>query len=331
MTETVLVTGGTGFIAGWCVAALQERGYDVRTTVRDPRTAPSHHVAEPSHHVADLTRDEGWDQAVAGCDYVLHVASLVTTAATDPDALVAPARDGTLRVLRAAVRAGVRRVVFTSSAAASSPRSTEPDGVTDETLWTNTDDPGLTPYRRSKPLAERAAFDFIAEHGGDTELSTVLPGWVLGPFSGRPPGNLGSLQVVQRLLSGQLPGVPRVGFEVVDVRDIADLHIRAMTDPAAAGERFLGTGEFLWMAEMAEILRDRLGSAASRVPTQPLPDDMVRTAAQHDPDLGTIVANLGRRRIRSSDKARRLLGWATRPAADAVEASGRDLVAATER
>ncbi|MEV6636767.1 NAD-dependent epimerase/dehydratase family protein [Actinoplanes sp. NPDC051470] len=323
MSERVLVTGGSGFLAGWCVVALQERGYDVRTTVRDRSRAPQGTEAIE----ADLTRDEGWDEAVDGCDYVLHVASPVTTGEADPgdpDALVAPAREGTLRVLRAAVAAGVRRVVVTSSAAAASPHSETPDGVTDETLWTDVSDPLSTPYRRSKPLAERAAWDFIAASGGPTELSTVLPGWVLGPVRG-PLANLGSLRAVDDLITGRMPGLPRVGFEVVDVRDIADLHLRAMVDPAAAGERFLGTGEFLWMAEIARLLRERLGDAASRVPTQPLPDEVVRQAAIADPDLGALVVNLGHRRIRSSDKARRLLGWAARPAAEAVEASGRTL------
>ncbi|MFG1604755.1 hypothetical protein [Actinoplanes sp. NPDC049265] len=153
----------------------------------------------------------------------------------------------------------------------------------------------------------------------------MLPGWVLGPL--RPPvGPLGSVQVVQRLLSGTMPGVPRVGFEVVDVRDIADLHVRAMVEPAAAGERFLGTGPFLWQVEIAEILRSRLGERAARVPTQPIPDELVRAAAATDPDLGTIVVNLGRRRIRSSAKAQRLLGWTVGDPADAIEASGRSLI-----
>ncbi|GIJ45367.1 dihydroflavonol-4-reductase [Virgisporangium aliadipatigenens] len=329
MTERVLVTGGSGFLAGWCVSALLDRGYEVRTTVRDPGRAPAGTEAV----VADLMRDDGWAAAAEGCDYVLHVASPVLTGdtdPTDPHALVGPAREGTLRVLRAAVAAKVRRVVVTSSAAAASAHSSTPDAVTDETLWTDPDDPVLTPYRRAKPIAERAAWDFIAEHGGATELSTVLPGWVLGPVQG-PLANLGSLRLVDDLLAGRMPGLPRVGVEVVDVRDIADLHVRAMTDPAAAGERFLGTGPFLWMAEIAEILRERLGEDAARVPTQPLPDEVIRHAATTDPDLGTLIATLGHKRIRSSAKAHRLLGWTTRPAPDAVEASARTLLQSVHR
>ncbi|GAA0517524.1 dihydroflavonol-4-reductase [Paractinoplanes deccanensis] len=320
MGETVLVTGGSGFIGSWCAAELLERGYQVRTTVRDPARAP----AGTRAFLADLTRDDGWDEAVAGCDFVLHVASPVTTSDSDPGALVAPAREGTLRVLRAAVRAGVRRVVYTSSSAAATPRATDPDGVTDETLWTDPDGPGVSPYRRSKVLAERAAWDLMAREGGSTELSTVLPGWTLGPLP-PTPGRLGSLQVVQRLLNGSLIGLPRLGFEIVDVRDIADLHLRAMTHPAAAGQRFLGTGDFLWMTEIARIVRSLPGVDVRRVPRRRLPDLVVKLAARRDADLRTTVPNLGHRRIRSSAKARRMLGWTTRPPAEAIEASARGL------
>ena len=326
MSESVLVTGGSGFIGGWCVATLLERGYEVRTTVRDATRAP----AGTRAFAADLTSDDGWAEAVAGCDYVLHVASPVVTGSGDPDALIGPAREGTLRVLRAAVEAGVRRVVLTSSAAAAGARISDPDGVTDETLWTDPDWPGLSPYRRSKVLAERAAWDFMASHGGTSTLSTVLPGWTLGPLRA-PLRDLGSLQVVQRLLSGQLKGLPRLGFEIVDVRDIADLHLLAMTSDDAAGERFLGTGEFQWMADIAAVLRSLPDLDTSGVPRRRLPDFLVRLAARSDPDLRTTVPTLGHRRIRSNAKARRVLGWTTRSSAEAIEATARSLSAGTAR
>jgi nucleoside-diphosphate-sugar epimerase len=321
VTETVLVTGGSGFIGGWCVATLIAQGYDVRVTARDLNRAPE----DARAYAADLTADDGWDDAVAGCAYVLHVASPVLTSQTNRDALLGPAREGTLRVLRAAVRAGVRRVVLTSSAAAAIPRLADPDGVTDETVWTDADDPRFSAYQRAKTLAERAAWDFMAEHGGGTELTTVLPGWVLGPLR-RGDGDLGSAQVVQRLLDGRQRALARIGFEVVDVRDVADLHLRAMTDPAAAGERFLGTGEFQWLADIADVLRERLGADARRVPRRRVPDVLFRMAARRDMDLRTLLPALGRHRIRSSEKARRVLDWTTRPPADAIEATARSLM-----
>ncbi|MFD3452622.1 NAD-dependent epimerase/dehydratase family protein [Streptomyces sp. NPDC058691] len=323
MTEKILVTGGTGFVAGWCVVELLRRGYEVRTTVRAPsrQGAVREAVAtavDPGGRltfaVADLTSDDGWDEAVAGCDRVLHVASpLVTETERDPHALIGPARDGTLRVLRAAAGAGVKRVVMTSACAAASPPLAGPDSVSDETRWTDTDDPALTGYRRSKAVAEQAAWRFAEVSGGRAALTTILPGAVFGPVL--TPAGRGSVQVVGRLLAGRMPGTPRIGFEVVDVRDLADLHIRAMTAPAAAGERFIATGEFLWMSQIAQVLRDELGDAARKVPTRALPDLAVRLMARLDPGVRAVAPYLGRRHLHSAAKAERVLGWRTRPAA----------------
>src|SRR5882672_1800802 len=249
MAELVLVTGGSGYIAGWCVAELLRRGYEVRTPVRDPgreravvdavsSVADPADAGEPadaadpadagepagrlSFAVADLTADDGWDAALKGVDYVLHVASPL--GGGTPDAMIAAARDGTLRVLRAATAAGVKRVVMTSAANAASPSSYATEGVTDETLWTDPDDPTLIPYRRSKTLAERAAWDFMDGYEGPTELTTVLPGAVFGPVL--TTANMGSVGIIARMVSGKMPGVPRIGLEVVDVRDLVDVHIR---------------------------------------------------------------------------------------------------------
>ena len=333
MTETVLVTGGTGYVAGWCVVELLVRGFEVRTTVRTPAKAESVRRAvatkvDPGDRltfaVADLTSDDGWKDAMDGCDYVLHVASpLGASGAKDPDALIAPARDGTLRVLNAATAAGVERVVMTSAANASSPASYRDEGVTDETLWTDPDDTTLPAYRRSKTIAERAAWDFMAGHQGPTTLTTILPGAVFGPIL--TAGNLGSVQIIARLVNG-MPGTPRIGFEIVDVRDLVDLHIRAMTAPDAAGERFLGTGEFLWMHDMALALRAGLGAAAGKVPTRNLPNVAVRVLAIFDRSLREITPALGRRHRHSTDKARRLLGWHPRPATETVVACAESLV-----
>ncbi|MEU4240765.1 NAD-dependent epimerase/dehydratase family protein [Actinoplanes sp. NPDC026619] len=322
----VLVTGATGYVAGWVIVELLRRGHEVRATVRSLDKANKVQEAigggkRLTFVVADLTKDDGWDAAVAGMDYVLHVASPLGGTGD----LITPARDGTLRVLRAATAAGVRRIVMTSAANAASPSSYAEEGVTDETLWTDPDDPTLIPYRRSKTVAEKAAWDFMAGYDGPAELTTILPGAVLGPLLNSD--NVGSVEIVRRMLTGAVPGTPRIGLEVVDVRDLADLHVRAMTTPAAAGERFLGTGEFIWMSEIAQALRTGLGDAARKVPTRRLPDFLVRVLALFDPSLRAITVSLGRRNRHSTAKAERILGWQPRPAAETVVDCARSLLA----
>ncbi|WP_046729241.1 NAD-dependent epimerase/dehydratase family protein [Streptomyces humi] len=330
MPETVLVTGGTGYVGGWCIAELLHRGYRVRTTVRDHgreqavRDAVATQVDADDRlefAIADLTADEGWDAAVRGVDFVLHVASPMGGADVgDPEALIAPARDGALRVLRAAAGAEVRRVVMTSAANAASPSSYAEEGVTDETLWTDPDDPTLIPYRRSKTLAERAAWDYMASHDGPTELTTVLPGAVFGPILAT--NTIGSVGIIQQMLTGTMNGVPRIGLEIVDVRDLADIHVRTMTSPKAAGERFLATGEFTWMLDMAHALREELGEDGERVSAQEIPDEVVRG----NPAMGEIAPALGRRNRHSTAKAHTVLGWQPRPARETVVDCARSLL-----
>jgi len=267
--------------------------------------------------VADLTSDEGWDEAVAGCDYVLHVASpLGSPDPKDPDSLILPARDGALRVLRAATAANVKRVVMTSACAAATPPLKNPDSVSDETRWTDLDDPTLVGYRRSKAVAERAAWRFMDDYHGPTTFATVLPGAVFGPV--RSASTAGSVEVIGRLLTGRMPGTPRIGFEIVDVRDVADLHIRAMTSPTAAGQRFIGAGRFLWMGEMAAVLRSRLGESARKVPTRTIPAVAIRALAPFDPGLRALAPYVGHRHVHSAQKALRLLDWRPRAAADTL-------------
>ena len=326
MAETVLVTGGTGYVAGWCIVQLLQRGYAVRTTVRSPakqadvRAAVKAGGADDSRlsfYIADLTADAGWDAAAAGCDYVLHVASPLGGAGSTAgaDAFITPARDGTLRVLRAAVGAGVKRVVMTSAAAVARP----PAGskvVADETVWSDPATRKFDPYRLSKVLAERAAWDFMAREGGATSFATILPGAVFGPVLS--PHALGSANVIKGLLNGRPGAIPRLALWIVDVRDLADLHIRAMTAPQAAGQRFLATGEFMWMSDVAATLRKALGPRAAKVPTRRLPDLAFRALALFNPQFRMLAQEVGRRNPVSSDKARRMLGFAPRPAAQTV-------------
>ena len=334
MSETILVTGGSGYIGGWTVAELLRRGHTVRTTVRSLARADdvaravapvAHGDGDLSFAQADLTADDGWTAAMDGVAYVLHVASpMGLSVEGDPESIIRPAVEGAERVLRAATQAGVRRVVMTSAANASSPSSYAEDSVTDEELWTDPEDPTLIPYRRSKTLAELAAWR-LAEAPGAPELTTVLPGAVFGPVLAA--STTGSVGIIARMLRGEMPLVPDIGLEIVDVRDLVDLHLRAMSAPEAAGQRFLGTGEFRWMREMAEVLRSRLGDEAAKVSIEPIDDDVVRQFAEHDASLREIVPALGRRNRHSTEKARIVLGWQPRSADEAVVDCARSLIA----
>ena len=335
--QTVLVTGGSGYIGSWCVVELLRRGYTVRTTVRDLSREPrareaiatlGHAGDRLTFFAANLTSDAGWDEAVAGADYVLHVASpLGVPEPKDPEVLIVPARDGALRVIAASIKAGVKRVVMTSSVAATSPPSSaKGDTVSDETVWSDGEEVAIGPYARSKTIAERAAWDLIGSSGRDTTLATVNPALVLGPVLSGDFSD--SVQVVQRLLSGKVPGIPRLGFNIVDVRDVADLHIRCMTTPEAAGQRFIAANEFAWMADIAATLRANLGAEAAKVPTRSAPDILLRLVALFDRDLGSVVPSLGRKHDFTSAKAREVLGWTPRPLNDTVLDCARSLVAA---
>lgn len=331
---TVLVTGGTGYVASWCIVELLKQGYNVRTTIRNLskegmlRSTISSAIdpaGRLSVYGADLTADTGWKEAMTGCDYVLHVASpLGANNPKDPNELIIPAREGTLRVLRAAAEAEVKRVVMTSSLAAATPVNPQENQVIDESVWSDPEDKFLDAYRKSKVLAEMAAWQFIKEHKGSTTLTTILPGAIFGPVLSA--NSLGSVQVISRLVQGRVPGTPRLGFEIVDVRDLADLHIRAMTAPEADSQRFIAVGDFMWMTDIAGTLRSRLGTKGSRVPTRKLPDFMLRLVSRFDPSLRSIVPMLGRQYHSSPAKAKRLLGWSSRPAADTVVDTANSLI-----
>ena len=276
---------------------------------------------------AELLSDAGWNEAAAGADYVLHTASPVP--AIDPkddDELVRPARYGTLRVLKAARDAGVKRVVMTSSISAifygRGPRE-KPFTEADWTDETNRVD--SSPYDRSKTIAERAAWAWLKAEGGTLELTTVNPVLVLGPVLSADFS--ASVEAVRKLLDGSLPALPRFGFSVVDVRDIAKLHALAMTAPEAAGQRFIGSTEFFWMKDIAAILKRNLGAQARKVPTMPIPDIFVRLFALFDPVARGRVFELGKERRASSDKAREILGWTTRPAEQSILDAARSLLA----
>jgi nucleoside-diphosphate-sugar epimerase len=334
--STVLVTGGSGFIGSHCILQLLAAGHRVRTTVRslnresEVRELLRVGGAEPgsalSFHVADLEKDAGWAEAVAGCEYVLHVASpFPKNLPRHEDELIVPAREGALRVLRASRNAAVKRVVLTSSFAAIG-YGHKPQGTPfDETDWTDPTSEGVTAYAKSKTLAERAAWEFMAREGGSLELSVVNPVLVFGPVLGADYST--SILLLQRMMDGAMPGCPRLSFGIVDVRDVADLHLRAMTSPAAKGERFLSVaGDSMSIVDIAKVLRERLGVSAKRVPTRVLPDLVVGLFSFLDPAVKQILPELGKVKNASNEKARRVLGWAPRSNADSIVATAESLL-----
>lgn len=335
-SKLVLVTGGSGFIGAHCILQLLKAGFRVRTTVRSLEREPDVRSmlriggVEPgdalSFAVANLMSDAGWPQAVADCNFVLHVASpFPLKVPKDENELIVPAREGALRVLRAARDAGVCRVVLTSSFAAVGYGTTPgPEPYTEEN-WTNPDGPGVTPYVKSKTLAERAAWDFMAREGGTLELSVVNPVGVFGPVFSRDFST--SIVIIKRLMDGGVPACPRLKFGAVDVRDVASLHLSAMTHPAATGERFLAVaGSFISILQIAQILRERMGAAASRVPTREMPDWVLRVMGLFDSSIRQIVPELGKYKDATSAKAQRVLGWQPLSAEDSIVATAESLL-----
>lgn len=330
----ILVTGGSGYIAGVLIRQLLAAGWQVHTTLRDLAREPALRrllgVAPGDDqlrcHRADLTHDAGWAEAAAGCSHLAHVASpLPVGVPRDANELIVPARDGALRALKAARDAGVQRVVMTSSVAAIAYGHGPGEHHLTERDWTRLDAPGIPPYVQSKTIAERAARDWVAREGGGLEFCTVNPSVVLGPVAS--PDYSASVVIVQSLLQGRIPALPRIGFGIVDVRDVAELHVRALTAPGMAGERFIACGGFMWLREIAAVLRADLGDAARRVPTRELPDWAVRLLARVSPAVRAAASELGVVRHQDASHAREVLGWVPRPPKESILAAARDLTA----
>jgi len=333
---TVLVTGATGFIASHCIVKLLERGHTVRGTARSTsktgalNTLLSDYMDQPVEIplvAADLAKDAGWDEAVEGVDAVFHVASPIPeNLPRDADELIKPARDGALRVLKAAKEAGVNRVVMTSSVAAIAYGwgDARPDTLTEE-HWSNPDNiKDNTAYTRSKTIAEKAAWDYAKGSGEGLQLTTINPSAVLGPVMG---GDFSaSLQIVTQIMQGKLPAVPRVGFQIVDVRDVAEAHVLAWENDASIGQRYVVADDFMWFSEVAQLLKDAYPNHPKKIPTGELPNWLLKLMAPVNPPLKQIISELGKRRFASSEKARTELGWNPISAREATLAAADSLV-----
>ena len=335
--QKVLVTGGSGFIAGHCIEQLLGGGHRVRATLRSLAREPevravlgSGGVAEGADLefvAADLTSDAGWAEALHGVDAVLHVASPVRPGhVADEDEVIKPAREGTLRVLRAASDAGVHRVVLTSAFHAAGFGHPHDHGPFTEADWSPLHGPGMDAYGRSKVLAERAAWEFAGSHP-DLALTTLLPVAVMGPLFGDAVS--GSNHLLLSLLTGEMARYPDLFVPVVDVRDVAAAHVAALGTADAAGERFLiASGEpAMSLAEIAGLLRRSFPDATQKVPTKGVPDLVVRLAARFRPEYRGPAAELGFRKQVVIDKARRVLGLDPRPSQVAVVDAAASMIA----
>lgn len=334
MAGTVLVTGGTGYIAGELIRQLLAKGWTVHATVRSKAKSEARLRAlmgNPEEDrlkifEAELMSDDGWAAANAGCTHVAHVASPIAAATPkDENEMIVPAREGTLRALRFAKEAGVKRFVQTSSMAAVAYGRSEKEYTVDESDWTDVTHPDVYPYVKSKTISERAARDWVAEQGGDMEYVSVNPSMVLGPVDDADFSP--SVEAVRQVLAGAMPMAPDLGFAVVDTRDVAGLHVRCLEEPGLGGERFLAAGRFLKIIEIADILRERLPAAHTRkVPIKVMPNWMVSVLSLFNPGVKSIKSEVGKSRHVDASHAKNRLGWETRPAEESIVDCAKSLI-----
>ncbi|WP_447762442.1 SDR family oxidoreductase [Sphingopyxis panaciterrae] len=331
MTGAVLVTGGSGYIAGFLIRQLIENGWTVHTTVRSLKREPEVRGwlnvdnDKLKFFAADLEHDAGWAESIAGCTHVAHVASpFPLDVPKHADELIVPAREGVLRALRFARAAGIKRFVLTSSMAAIAYGHGKGGGIYSEADWTNLDDPGVMPYPRSKTIAELAARAWMAAEGGDMEFASVNPAAVFGPLLSDDLST--SIELVKQLMEGKVPMFPDIGFGIIDVRDVADLHYRALTAEGIRNERYVCSGPFLKMIDVANLLRANLGEQARKVPSRKMPDWLLKLFALVRSELKQLVAELGNVRGGDSRHAMQTLGWTMRSPEEAILATANSLI-----
>lgn len=333
MSGTVLVTGGTGYIAGELIKQLLDKDWVIHTTVRNVGKSEAGlrqrfgNIGEDRLKVfqADLMNDDGWAEANSGCSHVAHVASpLSTRAPKHEDDMIVPAREGTLRALRFANASGAKRFVQTSSVAAVAYGRDEKKYCVNESDWTNVDHPDTYPYVKSKTIAERAAREWMNENGAEMEFVSVNPSLVLGPVDSADFS--ASVVVIKQLLGGSMPMAPDLGFGVVDTRDIADLHVRCLVEPGLDGERFIGSGRFMTMIEVGAVLRAALGDQASKVPTKVMPNWLASFFSLFNAEVRSIKGELGKVRDIDASHAMDRLGWKTRPEEESIVDCAKSLI-----
>ena len=339
MKDVVLVTGASGYLAGHCILRLLNDGYKVRGSLRSLKRADevwrwltkARGGIDPADALsfveAELTDAKSWGAAMEGVRYVLHVASPIPSSMPKhPDDLIVPARDGTLNVMRAASRASVERVIQTSSSAAIIYGRDDPNShLFTEADWSDPDHKDNVPYTRSKTIAEKAAWAELPKLPRPLEWVAINPGLILGPVLDKDSS--ASVLIITKLLRGEVPGLPRLGFAVVDVRDLAELEVRAMTAPQTAGQRYLASGSFISLTDIAHLLKNRLGDKAKKVPTRKLPDWLVRFVGLFDKEVKGQLFELGKVRRPSSAKAEKELGWTPRPWEETIIDTARSLEA----
>jgi dihydroflavonol-4-reductase len=331
MTDRVLVTGGSGFVAGYLIRRLVADGWLVHATVRDlaredgARKRLKVDDSSLKFFAANLASDAGWSEAMDGCTHVAHLASpFLEGAIKEPSEVIVLAREGALRVLRAAKAGGVRRFVMTSSVVATCYGRAQGTRPFTEADWADLSRPDVEPYYASKAIAERAARDWVASEDGGVEFCTVNPSLMLGPVLGDDFSP--SIKVVKMLLEGALPACPDLGWEIVDVRDVVDLQVRVLNAPNMAGERFIASGPFLKMIDIARVLKRHLGTEAKSVPTRRLPDLLFRLKGLFDPATRQLAVGLGRVRRTDSSHAKAVFGWTSRPAEQSIVDTSRSLL-----
>ncbi|WP_114522106.1 NAD-dependent epimerase/dehydratase family protein [Altererythrobacter sp. ZODW24] len=323
MVGTVLVTGGSGFIAGELIQQLLDKGWHVHTTIRNKAKEPAlrNRFADAEGRLkvfqTELMSDDGWAEAVKGCSHVAHVASpIAASTPKDENDMIVPAREGTLRALRFAHEAGITRFVQTSSMAAVAYGRSDKEYTVDESDWTDLTHPDVYPYVKSKTIAERAARDWVKENAPDMEFVSINPAMVLGPIES---GDFSpSVQAVKQLMDGSMPMAPDLGFAIVDNRDVAALHVLALETPGLKDERFLAAGKFMKMIEVGAVLRAHLGDKAKKVPSRVMPNFMVQVLALFNEGVRSIKSELGKSRHVDASHAEKVLGWKTRPEEESI-------------
>ena len=317
--EKVLVTGASGFIAEHCIIELLKNGYSVKGSLRsmnreqEVRDAVKTETDDTNLEFCklDLLEDDGWEDAMWDCDYLMHVASpFVIEDPKDENELIKPAKEGTLRALNAAKKAGIKRVVLTSSVAAVN--SHMMSGTSDHTTWTDINSKYVTPYQKSKTIAEKAAWDFYnnQDNSNKMELAVINPGGVMGPQLGNDLGGA-STQIVSQLISGKFPMIPALSFPFIDVRDVAILHLKAMTTPDADGKRFIAAhSKPTWMYEVAEVLS---AAGYEKIKLKKAPSFMLKLIGLFDNKTKSLVPMLDKYVPCDNSQTVKILNWEPMP------------------